>query len=340
MKTNTVLRSTCVAMTLAGLVLLATGCVAGAYDHDNRAGQGPDYARQVFSLYDDANGAGAQHPAVLQFPLNIAVAEVGELAPPPVVLEQLRKETSLCHRVEGIPGIANGDYITSPYNVRDYPVTSPNGKDNALIAAAAMRRLIRLARDMGMDHLMLFGATVDSDVHATALSGLDLTIIGQFIVPSRDITARARASAVLIDLRTSRIVLSAGTQTDDKRAVSAADQGVGEDHLIKQLRDKAFAALGNQMIARCKTPSGALFPSPGNPGEGREGVGSSAVIGGGRRRAIDDGYSRASPNETSRGATDPFAGSASALSPGPSAVLSDPDAFSPGAPDPVPAVKH
>jgi len=37
---------------LLPFTLLASGCIA--YDHDNRAGQGPDYARQVFSLYDES----------------------------------------------------------------------------------------------------------------------------------------------------------------------------------------------------------------------------------------------------------------------------------------------
>jgi len=240
--------------------------------------------------------------------MNIAVAEVGELAPPPVVLDELRKEPALCRRVEGIPGIANGDYLTSPYNVHDYPVASPNGKDDALVAAAAMRRMLRMARDMGMDHLMLFGATVDSDVHATGLSAFDLTIIGAYIIPSRDITGQARASAVLIDLRTSRIVLSASTEANKNRFVSAADEEVGEDHLVKQLRDEAFGTLGSQMIARAKAaaslPGVALTP---------------AATGG--------------PS------ADPFAGSASVLTPNSNGVLTDPAAFTPRAPDPVPSAR-
>ena len=291
---------------LLPFTLLASGCIA--YDHDNRAGQGPDYARQVFSLYDEPPGAAAPHPAALHFPMNIAVAEVGELAPPPVVLDELRKEPALCRRVEGIPGIANGDYLTSPYNVHDYPVASPNGKDDALVAAAAMRRMLRMARDMGMDHLMLFGATVDSDVHATGLSAFDLTIIGAYIIPSRDITGQARASAVLIDLRTSRIVLSASTEANKNRFVSAADEEVGEDHLVKQLRDEAFGTLGSQMIARAKAaaslPGVALTP---------------AATGG--------------PS------ADPFAGSASVLTPNSNGVLTDPAAFTPRAPDPVPSAR-
>jgi len=307
MKVNSTCRALGLFTGLLALTFLATGCVDGAYDHDNRAGQGPDYARQVFSLYDEPNGA--PQPVALHFPLNIAVAEVGELAPPPVVLDELRKEPALCHRVEGIPGIANGDYLTSPYNVHDYPVASPNGNQDALVAAAAMRRMLRLARDMGMDHLMLFGATVDSDVHATGLSAFDLTIIGQFLVPSRDITGRARASAVLIDLRTSRIVLSAGTEADDQRAVSAADEGVGEDHLIKNLRDTAFGTLGSQMIARCKNAAGLPVIALG---------------------------AAAGKTATPSAAIDPFQGSASALSPNANAVLSDPTTFTPHAPDRVP----
>jgi hypothetical protein len=224
----------------------------------------------------------------------------------------LRKEPALCRRVEGIPGIANGDFLTSPYNVRDYPVDSANGKNDASVAAAAMRRMLRMARDMGMDHLMLFGATVDSAVHSTGLSAFDLTIIGEFIVPSRDITGRARASAVLIDLRTSRIVLSAGTEADDRRVVSAADESVGEDHLIKRLRDEAFGTLASQMIARCKTAAGvsgvALAPAAGKTSQPSSGA-------------------------------DPFAGSASVLSSSPNAVLTDPDAFAPHAPDPLPGLR-
>jgi len=184
-------------------LLLSAGCVHD-YSSPNRTGQGPDYARQVFSLYEPAAGGtaaagnGAARGEAMKFPAAVAVAEVGELHPPPVLLEQLRKEPGLFRRVEGIPGISDGDAVTSPFNVRDYPTPSsgsPGNRDDAGQAAAAMRRLIRFARDMGMDYLMLFGATVDSDAHATELSAFDLTIVGAYVVPSRKLSGRARASA-------------------------------------------------------------------------------------------------------------------------------------------------
>ena len=198
----------------------------------------------------------------------MAVAELGEVAPPPLLVERFQKESRLFRRVEGIPGMADGDYASDPYS-SERPC--PPGAAEAARATPrqAMQRMQRLSRDAGMDYLLLFGATVDSDSHRTGAALADLTIVGAYLMPSRHISGRARASAVLVDLRTNRVVLSAGTEANDTRHASAVGREGSQSHQIEQLRDKAFAELGDRVIEqitrRASAAGVAAAPRPEVP---------------------------------------------------------------------------
>ena len=220
-----------------------------------RSGQGTDYAKYVYALYDESCDRTAWTTSGPRFPVNVAVAEIGELAPPGELIDGLRADTRSFRRVVTIPGISDGDFHFDPY-ARDTNYSSPNSA-NLTTTRTALRRLERLARDTGMDYLLLVGATVDSRSHPTPASILDLTIVGAYVVPSNDVSGQARASAILIDVRTEQVLMtSSASATDTTYSPSISDQGT-EDHLIRALRDEVYQRLTKQILADARRRASA-----------------------------------------------------------------------------------
>jgi hypothetical protein len=241
---------------LAPLVLLG-GCVSSE-ERVGRVGQGQDYSRYVFSMYDQPQ-AGATSALPASFPMNVAVAEVGQLQPDPQLLEKLRKDKGLFARVEPITGISSGN----SYDQANGAVAQTEGNEATPACPAkvedarlALRRLQRLARDTGMDYLLITGVTVDSQAHSTPLSALELTIIGAFVAPSEQLTAQGQASAALIDLRADRIVFTTSAAAQDRtQAPPVAQRGAGEQQ-ARNLRGTVYQKLGEQFIAECSRRAG------------------------------------------------------------------------------------
>src|SRR6266446_5303494 len=86
--------------------ILAAGCTFGR-SHNERPAQ--TYPTFIMSLYDDAKPQRATPPVA---PMRVAVAQVGELAPPQAMLDHLRQNKAMFQRVEGIPAVFD-DYSQS-----------------------------------------------------------------------------------------------------------------------------------------------------------------------------------------------------------------------------------
>lgn len=230
---------------LTGISLLTCG---GCAVPTQRAGDGADYSRYVLSLYNDPGDFG-RGGRTLEFPIKAAVAQIGEVAPEPQVVDRLRKASDVFRRVEAIPAPAESGYAAR---------SDPNSPD----ARQPIRKLQALARDMGLDYVLVYGATVDSQERTTELAVADLTIVGAYVVPSREVAATARASAALIDVRTGRVVLSAGAQASDSSLASAASAGGDSDRLRQQLQHKAFDQLAQQVVEEAQRRNGAIPAIP------------------------------------------------------------------------------
>ena len=115
-------------------------------------------------------------------------------------------------------------------------------------ATNPMPRLQRLARDLA-DYLLIYGATIETHTRITPLSALDLTIVGAFAVPSREIHTDARASAALIDVRSGTVVLTAGAEDAQTRYASAAATGAEEDKQQTFIDEQSSLKLADQLVA-------------------------------------------------------------------------------------------
>jgi hypothetical protein len=203
----------------------------------------------VYALKPHA-GAPDAPPARLVLPAKVAVAQVGEVTPPLSFLRKLRSRPELFSRVEAVSGAESVE-----------PQRTPPPGDSTITAGERAReemdRMLAVARDMGMDQLLLVGGTIDQATKENGLSLLDLTIVGAFVVPSKQVDAEARASGALIDLASGRVTLFASADASRGRLASSATQQAGELDVIRQARDEVLEKLAAQVIAQCEERTGA-----------------------------------------------------------------------------------
>ena len=114
----------------------------------------------------------------------------------------------------------------------------------------------RFARDMGLDHLLVVGGTIDHAVQENGLGVLDLTIVGAFVVPSKEIKADARAAAALIDLKTGRVVMTASADASKGGLASSATRQSGQLNVLRQARDEVVNKLAVSVVAQCRRRQG------------------------------------------------------------------------------------
>lgn len=242
-------------------VLLLAGCSTAGLSPRETAQQ--NYSSFVYSLYDSpAWPAGAREeagrpPARLVLPARVAVVQVGEVAPPQSFLNKLRGRPELFSRVEGISGISGSSVLYTNPEGQGVSVAGPtlpgvrvaHPQDQVRHDVAAMQRL---ARDMGMDHLLVVGGTIDHATHGNALSILDLTIVGMFVVPSKEINAKATAAGAMIELDGGRVVLTASADASKGGLAATATQDGSVLGVLRQARDEVVGKLADSVVAECQ----------------------------------------------------------------------------------------
>jgi hypothetical protein len=218
-----------------------------------REGAGRNFSSYVYALQPHA-AATDTAPAPLALPTRLAVAQVGEVSPPTSFLNKLRAHPSLFSRVEGVTGAVSVE-----------PQRADPAGDSTITAAERARAEVegirRLAREMGMDHLLLVGGTVDQVTKENGLSLLDLTVVGAFVVPSKQVDAEARASGALIDVASGRVTLFASADASRGRLASSATQTSGEIDVLREARDEVLEKLAAEVIAQCEQQVGARTTS-------------------------------------------------------------------------------
>jgi len=256
-------------------VVFVVGCSSAGLSPRETAQH--NYSSFLYSLYDlpateaGARAEAAREPAKLLLPAKVAVAQVGEVAPPQSFLNQLREKPDLFSRVEGISGISTPYGLEADlegareaqYSQRAPGTTYFAGPPTPVSRVAASQyqvqrdvaKMQRLARDMGMDHLLVVGGTIDHATHGNGLSILDITIVGMFVVPSKQIDAKATAAGALIDLNSGRVVLTASADARKGGLATTARQEGGQLAVLRQARDEVVDKLAKSLVEECRRRS-------------------------------------------------------------------------------------
>ena len=176
--------------------------------------------------------------------MKVAIAQVGEIAPPQLMLDHLRQRDELFARVEGIPGLFEELYCSNNQGAL-------NASERQQVRDR-VSRLQRLAQDLGMDYLFIYGGSIDHYVRENPLQVLDLTIVGAFVVPSREIRAIGKAAGALIDVRSGAVVFITSADAEKTGLASATNEDGKQLKVLQDTRESLHLRLADQLAARCK----------------------------------------------------------------------------------------
>ncbi len=199
------------------------------------------YSNFIYSLYENRTNDAA--PGPIEFPIRLAVAQIGENAPPQTFLDRLREGSTLISEVSPLPAAG--------WDPNDY-----YGDEGKKAAGRKVRVLVeqmrRLAGDVGADYILLFGGSVDTVEQANALWIFDITGVAAVLFPSHKISGEGRAAATLIDVRTGGAVFTVSTQAEGSRYAPTLLADGRETKLRVGIRDELVADLADRFIDRLR----------------------------------------------------------------------------------------
>ena len=231
-------------------IILAAGALAlAACGTTVQTSSGQDYLRRmdqgVASLaapaaatdgQADAIRAAASVEPLLRFPAKIGIARIEGGALTPIPDEEMAAFAGVAEETGG----AYGEF--APLNLLVTAMAVPEeqlgalsggyaGPSNALIRARRAVDAIRVgAARQHMDAVLVYEVFGTSDARQSALSVGDLTILGAFLLPGREVDAMGHAEGILIDVRNAYPYLTASeTVTREGLAASARSRKRGED---------------------------------------------------------------------------------------------------------------
>jgi len=97
-----------------------------------------------------------------------------------------------------------------------------------------------------LDYVIAYGVTDIAKSDGNALQMADLTVLGLFILPSRDVKAEVTASAIMLDVRTGYPYLTSSTFADRKAISTVIGKGDKKDKLKNAARRVAVAQIAEE----------------------------------------------------------------------------------------------
>jgi hypothetical protein len=216
--------------------LLLSGCAASKLSVRETDGRDLTAYMSAVRVSSFDQTASAQ-PAAL--PASIAIAQVGEVAPPDEMLDTLREQTDLFTDVQGISG---DDPRGRLYRFSD--------KNDAAAVSGHLESMLSFASNIGADYLVVYGGTIDASEGGTPLRLLDLTIVGAFILPGHELVAEAKASAIVLDVRSGLPLTTATASDDSRRFSSSVGLSGARAKQMRSLRDSTINEMTEQLIER------------------------------------------------------------------------------------------
>jgi len=201
-----------------------------------------NYSNFIYGLYGGEKGAESE-PKDLIRPIRVAVAQIGETAPPENMMKKLKEEHYLVDRAVPIPAGA-------------FDFNFDNEKDEIVVMTDRMREM---AKDLGVDYVFLFGGSADYGKESNFLQFFDITLVGAYVLPSYKHTAEGRASGALIDAKTGRVQFIVNSEGRVSRHTPSYFSyfdlygSSGDTKVLTLLRDDLVTKLSDAFIEELKT---------------------------------------------------------------------------------------
>jgi hypothetical protein len=216
-----------------------TGCeTTGLSPREN---SGVTYPNYILSLESGGPNSPSQK---ITMPIRLAVAQVGQAAPPKSMLDRLASEKSLVVNVNGLPlpGAAENTFgRNSAANPDEY-------------YAERIKAVCNLARNSGANYIFVFGGNVDSWRKNNSLAIFDATIVGGVLLPGGRTEMEGRGAGALISVETGQPVFFVTADAKDSAASpdylaegrTAGMRAKVRDELIEKLTGELLDKLENQ----------------------------------------------------------------------------------------------
>jgi hypothetical protein len=116
---------------------------------------------------------------------------------------------------------------------------------------------------MGLNYLLVYGGTIDSNDTATPLQIFNLTVLGCFVVPSEQLWANGRAAGSLLDTPTGKIAMNFSVDARGsallplvmKDSASAAMTDGVRAQLIQRMTQQTIDRLHETIVAADVVPA-------------------------------------------------------------------------------------
>ena len=224
-------------MGVAAIALCLTACettpqyTSGAEYLQRSATRAPltSLAPSSATTYSETDAAVQKIAAVepdLRFPARIGLARIERGALVSVPTDEAESWRTAAEDLG--PGF--GQFIPVSPLIADMVV--PQDKTKRITVVNHIRRG---AARQHLDYVIAYEVTDTSDSGGNTLRLADLTVLGLFVLPSRDLKAEASASAILLDVRNGYPYLT-GSTFADKKSISTV---VGSWDRRQKLEDKA-----------------------------------------------------------------------------------------------------
>lgn len=173
-------------------------------------------------------------------PFHLIVAQAGAISPDSALLTELRKYPKLFRRVSVIPASPGLRHFS-----REVPQKDPN-------------RLLDLARSIGGDLLFLVGGKVETTSTRTAVSVLDLSVVGKYLVPSNRIKGKASVMGAVISLSDNRLLTTLDISTERSTISSSVSRSTRTDELIEKMRAQLLGDLSKKFVKDFSDRAGVI----------------------------------------------------------------------------------
>ncbi len=221
---------------LGFIMVLLSGCNTTGLSMRERGSF--NYSNFIYGLYDKENAVEKEKKNVNK-PIKLAVAQVGENTPSQTVIDQLMDERHLFSKVVSLPvGGAEPQYYGNEKT------------DNTVKFEEKMVRMRRLAKDLDVDYIFLFGGSADYGSTPNWLQMFDLTIVGGFILPSNKINAEGRAAGALIDVATGQVILIVNSEAKKQESVPTFMVDGQQEKVVVKLRDDLVTSLTKEFVEK------------------------------------------------------------------------------------------
>ncbi|MBN2712924.1 MAG: hypothetical protein JXR97_10925 [Planctomycetes bacterium] len=173
-------------------------------------------------------------------PYHLVIAQAGATSPEPALTEYLRKQTKLFRKVSIIPAAPEVRNFASEIEQRN------------------PEELLKRAEAIDGDILLLVGGQIESTNSRTAASLADMTIVGNYVIPSNRLNVSGSALGAMISISNGTLIMTVDANHKLSKLSTSAKKYASEEQLVTKFRQDLLFKLAENFSARLSDAAGIV----------------------------------------------------------------------------------